>query len=95
MDPTLERHVDSLRSQALEKIMNLEKKMVRAEKRKFMDQQRQIQAVRNALFPGNGLQERRENIIYYYAKWGKGFLEALFAQALALEQEFSILEEIT
>jgi bacillithiol biosynthesis cysteine-adding enzyme BshC len=95
VDPTLERHVDSLRSQALEKIMNLEKKMVRAEKRKFMDQQRQIQAVRNALFPGNGLQERRENIIYYYAKWGKGFLEALFAQALALEQEFSILEEIT
>ena len=93
VDPTLERHVDALRSQALEKLMNLEKKMVRAEKRKFSDQQRQIQAVRNALFPGNGLQERRDNIIHYYAKWGRGFLDALLAHSMAFEQEFTILEE--
>ncbi len=93
VDPTLEQHVDALRSQALEKIINLEKKMVRAEKRKFSDQQRQIQAVKNALFPAGGLQERRENIIYYYSKWGSGFLDALFNNALSLEQEFTILEE--
>jgi bacillithiol biosynthesis cysteine-adding enzyme BshC len=93
VDPTLEKHVEALRSRAVEKLITLEKKMVKAEKRKHSDQQRQILAIREKLFPGGGLQERHDNICYYYAKWGRGFLNALFTHALALEQEFTILEE--
>ncbi len=93
VDPTLEAHVDALRSQAIDRLLELEKKMVRAEKRKFSDQQRQIQSVKEKLFPGKGLQERRENICYYYAKWGRGLLQKFYENACCFEQEFTILEE--
>jgi len=93
VDPTLEKHVDALRSQAIEKLIILEKKMVRAEKRKLTDHQRQIHHIKVKLFPGNGLQERRENICYYYAKWGKEFLNALLDNACSFDHEFCVLEE--
>ena len=92
VDVSLTKHVDALKTKAVHRLQELEKKMLRAEKRKFIDQQRQIHAVRSALFPGNGLQERYDNIMYYYAKWGKTFIEQLYKHSLALEQEFVILE---
>jgi len=74
-------------------LQELEKKMLRAEKRKFADQQRQINTIKEHLFPGNGLQERYDNFSYYYAKWGKAFIEKLFEQSLVLEEEFVVLTE--
>ncbi len=93
VDLSLEKHVESLKTKTLFRLKELEKKMLRAEKRKYSDQQRQIQAVKAALFPGNGLQERSENICYYYAKWGSGILRTLYDESLTLEQEFVILQE--
>ena len=92
-DITLEQHVDALRHRSLHKLRELEKKMWRAEKRKFADQQRQVTVVRNQLFPGNGLQERHDNLGYYYARWGPAFIEQVLANSPALEQEFVVLEE--
>jgi uncharacterized protein YllA (UPF0747 family) len=74
-------------------LQELEKKMLRAEKRKFADQQRQINSIKEHLFPMNGLQERIENISYYYAKWGRDFIGKLYENSLNLEQEFVILSE--
>lgn len=91
IDTTLTRHVDALKLKTVQRLQELEKKMLRAEKRKFSDQQRQIQAVKEQLFPGNGLQERVENISYYYAKWGKDFISLLYNQSLSLEGEFVIV----
>lgn len=93
VDHSLEKHVEALKLKTVYRLQELEKKMLRAEKRKFGDQQRQIQAVRKHLFPGNGLQERTDNISYYYAKWGPGFLRKLYEASLTLEQEFVILQE--
>jgi uncharacterized protein YllA (UPF0747 family) len=67
--------------------------MLRAEKRKFFEEQRQIQKIREALFPRNGLQERVENFSSFYAKWGKGFIDELYRNSLALEQQFTILRQ--
>ena len=92
IDATLEKHVDSLKATTLHRLRELEKKMLRAEKRKFSDQQRQIQASKEKLFPNNGLQERYDNMLYYYAKWGKAFIQHLYDQSLALEQEFVVLQ---
>ena len=72
----------------------LEKKMRRAEKRKFEEQQRQIQKINEALFPNEGLQERVENFSWFYAKWGKDFIGELLSNSLAFEQEFTILTEV-
>ena len=63
------------------------------EKRKFTDQQRQIHNIKEDLFPKNGLQERIDNFMYYYAKWGKDFIRQLYQHSLALDQEFVIVEE--
>ncbi|ADR21913.1 putative cysteine ligase BshC [Marivirga tractuosa] len=50
-------------SNALDKI---EKKMMAAEKRKHSDKMRQIDEIKDFLFPGNGLQERKENFLSFY-----------------------------
>lgn len=93
IDPTLDRHVEALKTKTVYRLHELEKKMLRAEKRKFTSQQQQIVAIRNALFPANSLQERKENISYYYAKWGSSLIEKLYAHSLSLEQQFVILTE--
>ncbi len=93
VDTTLEKHVDALKLKTVQRLQELEKKMLRAEKRKFTDQQRQITAIKENLFPGNGLQERRDNISYYYSKWGKSFLDKLYTLSPSLELEFTILSE--
>ncbi len=93
VDFTLTGHSDNLRSQAIKKINGLEKKMLKAEKIKFEAQQRQLHKLKEQLFPHNGLQERIENIMPFYAKWGKGFIDELYKNSLSLEQEFVILAE--
>ncbi|MEO5685342.1 MAG: bacillithiol biosynthesis cysteine-adding enzyme BshC [Chitinophagaceae bacterium] len=93
IDSTLEQHIEALRAKATRPLYELEKKMLRAEKRKYKDQLHQIQAVKAVLFPMNSLQERIENFMPYYAKWGDGFIDLLYANSLTLEQEFFVLNE--
>ena len=83
-------HVNALKTTTLHRLRELEKKMLRAEKRKFSDQQRQIKGIKEKLFPKNGLQERYDNMLYYYAKWGNVFIKLLYDESLALEQEFVV-----
>jgi len=92
IDRTLSEHTEALQVKALEKINALEKKMLRAEKRKFEAQQRQINKLRQQLFPRNNLQERVENFSSFYAKYGKEWLTGIYQASLSLEQQFGILE---
>jgi bacillithiol synthase len=93
VDTTLQAHTEALEKQALRKIEALEKKMLRAEKKKFDAQQRQLHKLKNQLFPHNSLQERIENFMPFYAKWGKGFIKTIYDNSLSLQQEFVILEK--
>jgi uncharacterized protein YllA (UPF0747 family) len=95
VDPTLQVHVQALEKQAIYKLQKLENKMLRAEKRKFDDTRKQIAFLKASLFPKNGLQERVENIGYYYAKFGKGIIDAFYQHSLATEQEFTILKHVS
>ncbi len=91
IDHSLKQHVEALRVKALKPLEELEKKMLRAEKRKYETEQRQIHAIKSMLFPLNGLQERIENFMPYYARYGAAFLEKLYQHSLSLEQEFGLL----
>lgn len=93
VDSTLEKHVEALKLKTVSRLQELEKKMLRAEKRKFSDQQRQIHTIKSHLFPGDGLQERIDNLSFYYAKWGADFIQQLYKHSPALKQEFVILTE--
>lgn len=90
IDATLNGHVEAMQARALKPIQELEKKMLRAEKEKYEAEQRQLHAIKEALFPRNGLQERIDNFMPYYAKWGNDFLHMLYENSLALEQEFGV-----
>lgn len=93
IDNSLQQHTEALYTKALKRINELEKKLIRAEKKKFEAQQRQLKKIRAHLFPHNNLQERVENMMGFYAKWGTAFLTMLYDQSLSLEQEFGIIEE--
>jgi uncharacterized protein YllA (UPF0747 family) len=93
IDDTLIQHVGALQTKAIKPLQELEKKLLRAERRKFETQQRQVQSVKQALFPLNSLQERIENFMPFYAKWGKEFINIIYEHSLTLEQEFGILTE--
>lgn len=93
IDITLVKHTEALHKKALDKLEALEKKMLRAEKKKFEAQQRQLHKLKEQLFPHNSLQERIENFMPFYAKWGKEFIDAVYKNSLALGQEFVLLEE--
>lgn len=91
VDPTLETHTSALETKHLKRIDLLEKKMLRAEKRKFSDQKNQLDKIFASLFPANGLQERTENFMLFYSRWGDDFFKALYEASLALEEEFCII----
>jgi bacillithiol biosynthesis cysteine-adding enzyme BshC len=93
IDPTLAVHVAALKTRSLKDLHELEKKMLRAEKRKFEDEERQVLRIRENLFPNDGLQERVENFSAFYARWGRKFIDELLKHSLSLEQEFTVLTE--
>ena len=92
VDITLQPHTEALEKLALKKLDALEKKMLRAEKKKFEARQRQLHKLKAQLFPHDNLQERIENFMPFYAKWGTGFIKTLYSNSLALEQEFVVIE---
>jgi bacillithiol biosynthesis cysteine-adding enzyme BshC len=93
INSSLQKHTAALQTQALKKITALEKKMLKAEKKKFETQQRQLHKLKTVLFPNNNLQERIENFIPFYAKWGDDFIKTIYDNSLGLEQEFVIVEQ--
>lgn len=93
VDSTLEKHVEALKLKTIQRLQELEKKMLRAEKRRFSDQQRQIHTIKSRFFPMGSLQERVDNLLYYYALWGKDFINQVYKHSLGLEQEFVLLQE--
>ena len=94
VDSTLEQHTEALEARHIKALDGLEKKIFRAEKRKFIDEKNQLNKIFAALFPDDGLQERTENFMLYYSKWGNDFFKMLYENSLTLEQQFCIVEEL-
>jgi bacillithiol biosynthesis cysteine-adding enzyme BshC len=92
VDPTLQPHVAALHTRTLQAIRNLESKMLKAEKRKHNDQLRQLNTLKTKLFPKNSLQERVNNFMPLYAKYGKGLIDVLYQQSLSVEGKFEVIE---
>ena len=93
VDPTLQKHVWALQQEAVNKLQQLEKKMWRAARKQLEDEKNKIHAIKNNLFPEGILQERIENVLWYYAKYGAEFLEEIYTCSQGLAQEYCILTE--
>jgi bacillithiol synthase len=93
IDKTLEEHASALETKGLKALTGLEKKMLRAEKRKFIVQKNQLSKLYAALFPGDGLQERTDNFMLFYSRWGNDFFTILLNESLTTEQQFCVITQ--
>ncbi len=66
IDKTLGQYIDSERKMALGNFGKIEKKFLKAEKRKYKDQLNQIDAIVETLSPRGGFQERTEHFLAFY-----------------------------
>lgn len=92
IDITLVASTGAERSRALKSIGKLEHKFLRAEKKKFAWQTDQIKQVKNKLFPGGSLQERKENFMPWYAAEGPAFLDRVLAALTPVTDQFTIVK---
>lgn len=92
VDITLNKHVKSLHAKAVSGLQVLEKKLMKAEKKKFEAQQHQLQKLKSYLFPAHSLQERKENMLPWYAQYGPSFIDMVYEASPALAKEFGILK---
>jgi bacillithiol biosynthesis cysteine-adding enzyme BshC len=75
----------------LKGLENLEKRLLKAEKRKHAEQLERITQLQNELFPGQGLQERKANFAEFYLEYDGKLLNELFASLKPLEHEFNVV----
>ncbi|MNT01573.1 putative cysteine ligase BshC [compost metagenome] len=67
---------------------NLEKRLLKAEKKKHQGELERIADLQNELFPNKSLQERIVNFSEFYLGYGDALLDKLFEELNPLEQEF-------
>ncbi len=94
VDPTLEKAVLAEAVKQIKVLEQLESRLVRAEKQKHETSVNQIRALREKLFPGNGLQERQDNFLNFYQKYGEAFFHTLKNHLHPLENGFLVIEDV-
>jgi uncharacterized protein YllA (UPF0747 family) len=85
-------HASALKTKAIKLLDELEKKQMRAERRKFANAIHKIEKIKSTLFPGGVLQERVENMLAFYSNFGDAFLDNIYQHSKSTEQQFCILE---
>ena len=70
---------------------NLEKRLLKAQKKKYVAELQRIIDLQNELFPNHSLQERKANFSEFYLESGKVLIEKLSAKLNPLEFNFTIL----
>lgn len=91
IDPTLKSSTEAVEIRLKKAVENLEKKLIRAEKRNFSEALLDIDKIKQQLFPGGGLQERKENFALFYVKYGDDFIARLIKNFDPLAFQFTIL----
>lgn len=93
IDATLEQSAKGEIVKMTKSIATLENKLLRAEKRKFDTSIQQINGLIDRLFPQNSLQERKDNFIPFYLKYGADFIALLKKELQPFEKTFLVLIE--
>lgn len=93
VDPSLKGAAEADKQRMLKGLDNLENKMLKAEKRKQETQVNQITALHGKLFPGGVPQERWENIIPFYLRWGNRFIHDIKRHFNPLDQRMNVFME--
>jgi len=73
-------------------LKNLQKRLLKAEKKRQCDLVNRITLLQNEILPNQSLEERQRNFSEYYLEYGSSFTKALKVALKPLQLEFSILE---
>lgn len=84
--------VNAQEKKQLNGLENLEKRLLKAEKRRQQDLVHRITELQNEILPNQRLEERQRNFSEYYLEYGQTFMESLKASLKPLQLEFTILE---
>lgn len=90
IDPTLGPFTDAEGKRVMNSLEKIERKLLRAEKRHHSDKLRQIEAVKDALFPNGGLQERTDNFLNFYQQDNQ-FISKLIQHLDPFDYRFNVL----
>ena len=69
----------------------LEKRLLKAQKRKYSETLERITSLQNDLFPNQSLQERQANFSEFYIEYGESLIPQLVNQLKPLENNFDIV----
>jgi bacillithiol synthase len=90
-DPSFLGAVKAQETKQVKGLENLEKRLLKAEKKVYHEQLKRLFLLQNELFPNQSLQERKLNFSKFYLEHGESLLEKLFHDLKPLEQEFKII----
>jgi bacillithiol biosynthesis cysteine-adding enzyme BshC len=92
VDASLGAHAENLAQQVKAKLLALEKKMLRAERRKQSVDIQRIHRIKKELFPQNNLQEREEHFSKWVGQYGLSWIDTIMENSKGLESKFSIIK---
>lgn len=75
----------------LKGLENLEKRLLKAEKRSHKEQLDRIVQIQNEIFPNRSLQERKANFSEFYLEFDGKLIAELFNKLKPLEHEFNVI----
>jgi len=93
IDPTLVITTQAEHHRVSKVIGKLEHKFLKAEKKKFAWQAEQIRQIKGRFFPGNSLQERKENFMPFYAQYGQAFFDMILEAMIPVTDQFCVIAE--
>ncbi len=91
-DVTFLNAVNAQERKQIKGLKNLEKRLLKAEKKRQIDLIERITKLQNSLLPNQSLEERQRNFSEYYLEYGNTFIKTLKTVLKPLELEFTILE---
>ena len=91
IDKTLVAHVEAQSKRTENRLEGIEKKFIRAEKKKHETKLSQVDDALEYFFPGGGLQERRDNFLNFYLT-NPGLIDQLIEEFDAFDFKFYILK---
>ena len=91
-DVTFLNAVNAQERKQIKGLENLEKRLLKAEKKRQNDLIERITKLLNSLLPNQSLEERQRNFSEYYLEYGNTFIKTLKTVLKPLELEFTILE---
>lgn len=86
-----QRSVKSAETAGGKLINRLEKKLIREAKRAEQDTLRQLDELLDLVFPGGGLQERKENFSFLYLEYGPSWSSKLIEVLDVFDKQFTVI----